>query len=55
MFGFTSGFDFNNEFFKFGMIFGILGTATIMIGVIMLFTLQTLELYFIAEKQLQFS
>ena len=56
MFGFTAGFDFDNNYFKFGMIFGILGTTTITIGIIRLFTLQqTLDLYYLAEKQLQFS
>ena len=54
--GFTTGIDFNNNYFKFGMIFGILGTATIGIGIVRLFTLQqTLDLYYLAEKQLQFS
>jgi len=56
MFGFTTGFDFDNDYFKFGMIFGILGTATIAIGIVRLFILQqTLDLYYLAEKQLQFS
>ena len=54
--GFTTGFDFDNNYFKFGMIFGILGTATIGIGTVRLLILQqTLDLYYLAEKQLQFS
>jgi len=56
MYGFTTGFDVDNNYFKFGIIFGILGTATIAIGIARLFTLQqTLDLYYLAEKQLQFS
>jgi hypothetical protein len=56
MFGFTTGFDFNNNYFKFGMIFGILGIVSIAIGIVRLFTIQQkLDLYYLAEKQLQFS
>ena len=56
MYGFTTGFDVYNNYFKFGIIFGILGTATIAIGIAWLFTLQqTLDLYYLVEKQLQFS
>ena len=56
MFGFTTGFDFDNNYFKFGIISGVLGTFTIVIGIIRLFTLQqTLDMYYLAEKQLQFS
>lgn len=56
MFGFTTGFDFDNNYFKLGIILGILGTFTITIGLIRLFTIQqTLDVYYLAEKQLQFS
>jgi preprotein translocase subunit SecF len=56
MFGNATGFDFANNFFKFGMVFGILGIIIIAIGIILLFTIQQkLDLYYLAEKQLQFS
>ena len=48
--------DFNNEYFRIGMISGFLGIAAITIGIIRLFTIQqTLDMYYLAEKQLQFS
>jgi hypothetical protein len=52
----TTVFDFTNDYFKFGMISGILGIVTIAIGIMRLFTIQqTLDMYYFAEKQLQFS
>lgn len=50
-----SGIDLMNNYFKFGIISGFLGTSVTVIGTIRLFTIhQSLNMYY-AEKQLQFS
>lgn len=47
---------FRNNYFEIGMISGILGIVIIAIGIMRLFTIQqTLDMYYFAEKQLQFS
>jgi hypothetical protein len=52
----SSVFDFANNYFKFGILTGFLGTAIIGIGIFRLFTIQEkLDMYYLAEKQLQFS
>lgn len=52
----SSGIDLMNSYFKFGIISGFLGTSIIVIGIIRLFAIHhTLNMYYLAEKQLQFS